>query len=564
MDSGISVKTMLHHVDFLTGPCKYRFSGTVQQKAAAQYVFDQLVSYGIDVRMNEFFGYGSIPLKGSLETVFPRQQSIACEVVAYSQDLDDRTYSLVDLGAGTEEDFNHRDLSGTIVLLNAFEGPGTPEKARMAQKRGAAGIILVTWPAPRKGIVTYRAFKGVWGNPDRSTFAEIPSLCAVSVSYESGLALRRMVLDGPVTVRMRGQCDTGWVKLYEPVATVRAAKPTEDFVMVTGHVDAWAEGATDNASGVALMLELARYFHQHCDLLRRNLVFAFYDGHEILEATGSSCIAESMWDEIRGHGIMELNIDSPGLVGTNGYVTFCNFELMDFLQRVHREMGLACHVKMLPITRDSDRSFLALGLPGFLTVEDGISENSEIPFSWWCHTSEDTADKLDPKTLARTSEIFVRYLLEFAGSDAIPFSAERPVRLFSQSLRDAVEACGEKLSGIDFSTVIRGMDSLAALCAQLDRKRSEAPGRLLPMYRRLFQKMAPVFYTVSGRYRQDNYGDVRYAQAVPLLEPLRKLAREQIDSEEYYLLYTECIRIRNMISDFLTVSEEIQSAVQTA
>ncbi len=554
--AGIGRDAMMRHVRYLTEQCALRFSGTAPQKKAAQYIFDQLNASGIDVRMEEFFGYGSVPVSGTLEILFPQKRQVDCEVVCYSRDLADAEYPLEDLGAGTQENFRHADLRGKVALVNAYEGPGTPEKARMAQSRGAAGMILITWPAPVKNVATYRAFKGIWGNPDRTDKEDIPSLCAVSVGHQDGLRLRKECRDGSVTVRLHGQCATGWVRLYEPVAVIRAPEPTEEFLLVTGHVDAWARGASDNATGVALMIELARYFHEAPGQLKRNVVFVFYDGHEVLEATGSSCIAERFWDKFRDHGVMEMNIDSPGLVGASSYRTFANFELMDDLKRIHEEIGLGEKTQMLPITRDSDRSYLALGLPGFLTVEDGESEGPGIPFSWWCHTSEDTLDKLDGEMLERTAAVFVRYILEFAGSNRIPFSVARPMQALSRAAEDCVTACGERLSCVDFSSVIAGMRELCALYGELDRRRGRDSTRLMPLYRRVLQRMAPVLYTASGRYRQDHYGDIRCEKTAPLLEPLRAMAETEPGSEKFFLLYTECLRVRNILSDFVKISKE--------
>ena len=64
-------------------------------------------------------------------------------------------------------------------------------------------------------------------------------------------------------------------------------------------------------------MELARVFSKHRDKLRRNIIFAFWDGHEIAEAAGSTYFVDTNWDELNNHCIAYVNIDNPGIIGTS-------------------------------------------------------------------------------------------------------------------------------------------------------------------------------------------------------------------------------------------------------
>ena len=59
-------------------------------------------------------------------------------------------------------------------------------------------------------------------------------------------------------------------------------------MLVNGHLDAWAPGATCNATGDATMLELARVLAKHRNKIKRSVVFINWNGHEIAESAGST------------------------------------------------------------------------------------------------------------------------------------------------------------------------------------------------------------------------------------------------------------------------------------
>ncbi len=83
-------------------------------------------------------------------------------------------------------------------------------------------------------------------------------------------------------------------------------------------MDSWfGPQATDNASGNACMLELARVFAQHRAELRRGLVIAFWMGHETGTMISSSRFADIHWDWLRRSCVAYLQIDQPAITGTS-------------------------------------------------------------------------------------------------------------------------------------------------------------------------------------------------------------------------------------------------------
>lgn len=547
------------HVRRLTEDMPGRYTGTKECEQAAEYIATELHHAKVDeVEIENYPGYGTFISPGSVEVLAPEHIFINCETVGYSLSTEAQglTAEFVDIGPGWEADWRKYDLTGKAVLSNAWEGPGTPEKARLAAEHGAIALVLVTWPAPEANVCTFRAFKGVWGNPDRESMHTIPSIVAVTISYSDGVHLRTLLRGQNVQGRIYAQATREWVTLHQPIATVRAAQPTEDFILVAGHLDVWRPGVTDNATGVALMLEMARSLTARQKDLKRNIVFAFWDGHEVLEATGSSCFLEKHWDAVREHGIAQLNVDSPGLIGADHYLSFASYEMMDFLTNLHAQLHFPEEIKIAPLTRDSDQSFCGVGFPGWFTIEWGPSipkGTATIPFFWWGHTLFDTIDKFDAKRFERTAALYAAYVEALSSTTSIPYRLAPAVTALDTAIKKCIFECPSLNIWLHLETCQQELTELVHLAHQLDTTvQDRAPieqTAILALYRDMMQLIAPTLYTASGRYHQDRYGDLRYREPAPILAPWRALAQTPPQSEDWYLLLTESLRVRNQLSD---------------
>ncbi|MDR9432051.1 MAG: hypothetical protein RI568_15325, partial [Natronomonas sp.] len=68
---GIDPAEMEGHVDALCG--LERLSGSEDERKAAEYVCETLESYGVDVTLEEFEGYVSVPEHSEVEIRHPTQ-----------------------------------------------------------------------------------------------------------------------------------------------------------------------------------------------------------------------------------------------------------------------------------------------------------------------------------------------------------------------------------------------------------------------------------------------------------------------------------------------------------
>ncbi|MGO4836819.1 M28 family peptidase, partial [Rhizobiaceae sp. 2RAB30] len=232
------------------------------------------------------------------------------------------TAALIDVGPGAISDYDGKDVRGKLVLAEVSYAPATPEKARIAAAHGAAGIILMNWGNDDGREIPWRALKSVWGNPTPESWNDIPRIAGISISRADGIALRKRMVHGPVTLHARLTAKRLWRTLYQPLAWLHAPETSperDQFVIVSGHIDSWDPGVTDNITGMSVMLEIARLLSRRHETLRRSVVFCFWNGHEVAEAAGSTYFVDTHWEKINRDAVAYVNIDSVGMKGTSEF-----------------------------------------------------------------------------------------------------------------------------------------------------------------------------------------------------------------------------------------------------
>jgi hypothetical protein len=114
----------------------------------------------------------------------------------------------------------------------------------------------------------------------------------------NGQALKFMLRNGPVLIRLNTEVKTGFWKIPVVVADLQGKVEPEKFVLFGAHTDSWYKGASDNGTGNACILETARIlskYRDHCigeSVLsggRVTLMVGTQDRTGMLTVTGKIC-----------------------------------------------------------------------------------------------------------------------------------------------------------------------------------------------------------------------------------------------------------------------------------
>jgi hypothetical protein len=187
-----------------------------------------------------------------------------------STPADGLTLDLVWGGLGTEADLAGRDLRGKAVLIQDILTPGVLN--RWINNEGATERVIKAGAA---------AVGVVYGIADNFALWEGTRVGpGFNVGYEDGKKLRDMLGRGEkvsVTVKIQSERKAGL-----QTASVLGTLPgtTDEEVFIIAHIDGFFEGALDNASGVAVMMNLLEHYAKlPRSERRRNIRFMGSAGH---------------------------------------------------------------------------------------------------------------------------------------------------------------------------------------------------------------------------------------------------------------------------------------------
>lgn len=546
------------HLLWLNENAPVRISGSGGDRHAAEYFAACFADYGLDTYLDTFTTYRSIPQRGTLQVLSPSIEEMSCEACGHIASTPDSGIDaeLVDVGFGDVDDYRGKDVQGCVVLTDITSGPPRPEKARIAVDHGAAGIVFSNLGPPEHRNIPMGAIKSVWGNPTRASFGEIPQIPAVGITRADGDTLRRYCAQSKTHIRMVAQASRDWGPLSQPWARLKAGRnPSGDVLVIGGHFDAWEPGMSDNATGNALILELARVFNEHRDHLRRDVVFAMWNGHEIGEIAGSTWFVDTNWDELDEHGVAYFNVDTGCYAGSSYFETASNPQLVRFHQAVEQRIsGAPAHLKRL--TRANEQPFFPIGIPalegGFRFSDEQIAAWDNAGGGWWWHSTADTLDKADQTRFHQTFDIYAGYIWEMCTSPVLPMDYVAVAHDLGDRI-DQVERTANGVVPMDlpidaFSEAAHRLNTHIEMIRESDEHTIQQVNRTL---KRLSRILMPAFETYGGRYAQDRVAHPALKSPIPALHDLQTCLNGPPDSDLHHLLSTELLRARNYLSDAL-------------
>jgi carboxypeptidase Q len=301
-------------------------------------------------------------------------------------------------------------LRGTAVLMD-LRLPGSTSfsqnylvnrtsVARQLAAAGAAAMIIIS-DKPHRLLNT-------------SAFGFYPhgAIPVLSVSIEDGSLLHRLLAKGPVKLSLNVQntFSPGPLTERNVVAEIPGANPAE-MVLVGAHFDSWdpADGANDNGSGVAGVLEAARILKSLGVRPQRTIRFAFFSGEEqaCLGSQAYAAAHRAELDRLRMVLIMDAGAQAP-----LGFLLNHRADLESSVQKIIAPLSALGAGKVYPQgDPDTDHvPFQAEGVPAIvLAVEDG-------EYAIHHHAATDTVDKIDPKMLALDTAVMAIAAYTFANT----------------------------------------------------------------------------------------------------------------------------------------------------
>jgi aminopeptidase YwaD len=363
----------------LAGDVGSRLAHREPYRRAADYARERLSELGYAVELQEF-SFPHWEDLGSQVRLDAEGRSLRAFAMRESPDLD-ATAELVDVGLARPSDLGDRRLDGRIAL--ARRGEITFRAKSDAVK--AAGAI---------GLVIYNSERG----PLLGRLGEGADLPTVGITADDGAALVRELASGPVPARVVARSVAEDRVSLNVIA--HGGDPTAGGrVLVGAHLDSVeaGPGATDNASGSAAVLELARVFANRPE--RERLSFVLF-GAEEWGLWGSRRYVERIGEPGARRLRAMVNLDMVA-VGDRFEIGGSGERSRDLQRRaIDSAAELGYRASPFDAGGGSDHaSFAAAGVPAVM-----IHWREDPNY----HQPTDTIDKLDPEKLAASTRTVAR------------------------------------------------------------------------------------------------------------------------------------------------------------
>jgi hypothetical protein len=385
-----------------------RFPGTPGDLGSVKFMVEKLESYGVEnvhTQSYEIFGFKrghatlevTSPIKKEFD-VISLPGSIAGEIET----------TLVDLGAGHPESYTNRkdEIDGNIAMVSSKLPLGITrmhrsEKFNRSVLAGAKGWIFMNhYPA--------------YGPPTGGISSIIP---AIGISYEDGTFLQRLVKrEGEVKVRIKTTDKNMPVESYNVIGDIPGTKENKEHVITGCHYDGHdiSQGAQDPASGVAVVMEMARVINMVKDRLKMRARFILF-GAEETGLYGSRHYVKTHQDELDDCRFM-LNLDSGGSAGNKGLIFTGYPELYPLAGKWAEEMKTDIPVFSRVSGASDHWPFFLNRVP----TANGGDPLRTYTGRGYGHTKYDTLDKIELKYLRLASANYSRILFRAANEEVWP------------------------------------------------------------------------------------------------------------------------------------------------
>lgn len=565
----LSLDTVLRETETISEDFAWRLSGTKIAEDAAKYYVDYMRKNGVDAKLLTTKGYLNVPEPADLKVVSPVAEEIRCAACAQcgSTPPEGITAEVVHVGPGGVNDYIGKDVKGKIVLAELSYAPPRPEKTRIAIANGAAGMLLMNWGSDESEYLGYGTVKSPWGNPTPETISLMDNTPPiVMITRKDGVHLRKIIESGEkLTVTLRTHAEREWMDIFLPYAEIKAPNGDGDFVLMTGHMDAWSYGASDNASANALCMEMAKVLQANRHLLKRDVRFAFWQGHENGIMEGSTWFIEKFWDDLDEHCVAVFNFDSYGLWKASVWHNEVAAELKPWivgLDDVIIDEGVGRDY--VRTSRIGDMSFFGIGIPASFTwmfhTKEEIAGWCNATLGEYYHSDADNMDFMDKDVLAKCMKYGPSYVFDLALTpvlpmDFVPVADEILNRV--NDLTDIIKGRPDAIDLLEMDKVKEIVLEFRDKAAQLETLRQKAVenheaydvAALNHALKQISRAILPMTCTVTGRYEQDTYGLSALHYVIPCSESIRTLVSYPENSHDYYVWSTRAKRDRNKITD---------------
>jgi hypothetical protein len=552
----LSTDKLIDHITQITR--WIRLSGSKEEAKSFAYLEEQLKNIGAIVTHMHHDAYISLPEIAALVvggTQFPCQT----HSLVPSTSKEGVQAEIVYVSSG-RDGLSKADIRGKIVMI---DGRAVGEPVTLAQNMGASGMIFIS-----SEHIYEMCLSTVWGSPTIDTVNQLPQIPVVSVTQDTGEGIKQLLAWDKSSAILKTVVRTEWRKIPILIAEVKSPAITDKFIMLSGHVDSWYYGATDNAAANSVMLEIGRLAADNVNKLRRNLRLVFFSGHSHGRYAGSTWYADNLWEDLHKNCYLNINADVLGCQGAEDVTRAVTMTeprgvVIDVVKKITGANFIGKRY-----ARHADQSFWGPGvsstLASFSKQPAKVSNSGAFSrpvggpadLGWWWHTPDDTLDKVDPANLLRDARIFAAIALHFCCNPIVPFdfrpTAEELVGILEDWQRQAGKLFDLQIPLQRAKRLHEDVERLYVNRPQ-DTGDQSAVRKFNTTLLKLERVLVPLNYTQGKIFEND--GAVSQPP-MPALAKIKDLTTTN-DADKQKFILVELVRRRNYVAHALEEAIEV-------
>jgi aminopeptidase YwaD len=390
-----------------------RLAGTEGDKKSIDYMAEKFAEANLTVEFDEFQAPCFIEKETRLTMIYPKRKVLKARAMLYSPSTPSEGIKgeIVHVGYGTKEDFNKLDIKGKIVTFwRTKDKDAFWEEASNASKSGAEGIIMIDY---NPWIFTATLETGFFNIEKRFITITPKPIPAVTIPKEDGLYLIDQASKGKVKINLKVDAILEDRITKNVRGIIKGSKYPDEKILVIAHRDsANTHGANDNASGLAVLLELAKVL-PNCKPARTIELVAL-GAEEELGSLGSYNYCRLHKKELKNIKAV-ITVD---MVAVGSKLKIITEGLWPDVGKIRTTDWLN---KLLFKTAEELGYYVEYGICPFATSDEGRFLDAGVPATWlwkpddpYYHSLEDTPDKINPNDLKIVCDIVGHAILKLS------------------------------------------------------------------------------------------------------------------------------------------------------
>lgn len=450
------------------------YAGTFYE---SQYIYDQLKLYGLPGADFARFPGRTVwdGIKGELWEIKPRRQKLASyqdmtAMLASGSSSADVKAELIWVGRGTAQELKGLDVAGKIVVT---DGSASGVHSIACLKMGAEGVIAISTSREHFDPLQI-PWRGIYSRRGQDT----PTKFAFNLPAREGAILKQRLF-GREKILVHAQVESTMepYDLQNVVCHIPGTDPDAGEVILSAHLfeGIVKQGANDNKSGSATILEVARVLHTLIEegrLPRPRRTIRFLWGPEF-SGTGPWVQANK---ELMEKTLCNINMDMVGEWLSLNKAFFCMMRtsygnphyINDVMENYYRYVGEGSReriqnrggpegvLRRIVSPSGADEPFTYsiethYGASDHEVFNDwGVQVPGIMMIVWpdqWYHTSGDRVDKSDPTQLKRVAVIGAAGAYTVANADD-----EMAIKIAGETASNGARRLGHQL--------VRGLEAM--------------------------------------------------------------------------------------------------------